>query len=54
MCPFQLGIFHDSLWWRSIHRTIFVGRDFTGHRSRNGGVGGGGGGGVIFFRPVLA
>ena len=55
MHQFQLGIFHDSMWWRRIHRIIIVGRDFKDHCSRSGGVGGGGGGGgEIFFTPVVA
>ena len=24
MCPFKVGIFHDSKWWRRIHRIINV------------------------------
>ena len=27
MGHFQLGIFHNSVWWRRIHRIIIVGRD---------------------------
>ena len=54
ICPFQLGIFHDSMRWRRIRRTIIVVRNFINNFSSGGRAGCGcGGGGGIFFKPVV-
>ena len=53
ICPFQLGIFHDSMRWSRIHIIIIVGRNFKDHWSSGSGGGGGGGFRQIIFRHVV-
>ena len=53
ICPFQLVILHDSVWWRRIHRIIIVGRDLDVIVLGDGGGGGSCGGGGTIFRPVI-